>query len=120
MVAEVVEKRCGASKEAIAQASSARDAEKIERVKDRPGRLDVLNRKWRRNVGKTPGPQTAHRAAKVAPNNRLRNRLFASRGRWRPAALNLCFGLSVSHCPSDQQREKPQKWTPYAGNYVRT
>jgi hypothetical protein len=31
-VAEVVESRCGASAEAIAQASSARDAEQIERV----------------------------------------------------------------------------------------
>jgi hypothetical protein len=31
-IAEVVEKRCGASAEAIAQASSARVAEKIERV----------------------------------------------------------------------------------------
>ena len=30
-VAEVVEKRCGASAEAIAQASSAKDAEKVER-----------------------------------------------------------------------------------------
>lgn len=31
-VAEAVEKRCGASAVAIAQASSARDAEKIERA----------------------------------------------------------------------------------------
>jgi hypothetical protein len=35
-VAEVVESRCGASAEAIAQASSARDAEKIERATTRP------------------------------------------------------------------------------------
>ena len=31
-VAEAMSKRCGASAEAIAQASSARDAEKIERA----------------------------------------------------------------------------------------
>jgi len=43
-----------------------RGEEDREGDEDRPGRLDVLNRKWRRNVGKTPSPQTALRWALVA------------------------------------------------------
>jgi hypothetical protein len=38
-VAEAVRKRCGASAEAIAQAASARDAEKVERTTTRTALL---------------------------------------------------------------------------------
>jgi hypothetical protein len=62
---------------------------------------------------------TEHRAAKVDPNNHLRNWLFAGRGRWRPAVLNPFWSVGQSF-DLLTYRGSNRESGPLARNYVGT